>query len=243
MTGLILFVVANFSYQAALIYYDATLRTVSPSLPRAADCPGSGSRWATSARISWWFLLIFLARHPGRGSVPAQRHPLLAVFALPMFLARPQGEPPQPATARGMADLRRLVVWELFRTIEHARDGSRPAAIPLRPIIIFRCRQYRHRGHERRCGEGNGPERGDGERRPAAADVRRDRHELRVGLAGGPARAPSRRSSGSSISWAVGLVLGRRRDRLRPGGPRPVPGRRRDPRQRARRRARSRTGC
>ena len=29
VVGLVLFIVANFAYQAALIYYDATLKTVS----------------------------------------------------------------------------------------------------------------------------------------------------------------------------------------------------------------------
>ena len=75
--GLVLFIVANFAYQAALIYYDATLKTrqlsgdprqavrdrdrdrlLRDGLRRAADLP---------------------PRHPGRGPLPTDRDPVPGV--------------------------------------------------------------------------------------------------------------------------------------------------------------------
>ena len=52
VVGVALFIVANFAYQAALIYYDATLKTVSsPATPRPAVGDRHG-RSATAARSS-----------------------------------------------------------------------------------------------------------------------------------------------------------------------------------------------
>jgi MFS-type transporter involved in bile tolerance (Atg22 family) len=45
-SGVALFIVANFAYQAALIYYDATLKTVSTPQSRgrlSGSAPGSGT--------------------------------------------------------------------------------------------------------------------------------------------------------------------------------------------------------
>ena len=113
-TGLILFVVANFSYQAALIYYDATLRTVSVRASRGR-LSGIGVAVGYLGTI-FVGLLIFLADIPveARFRVSAI---LFAIFALPIFLVVKEDQTGDQAT---MADLRRS--WsQLFRTIDHAR--------------------------------------------------------------------------------------------------------------------------
>ena len=53
LIGLALFIVANFAYQAALIYYDATLKTVSYPATRGQAVRHRDRRSATAARSSW----------------------------------------------------------------------------------------------------------------------------------------------------------------------------------------------
>ena len=52
LLGLVLFIVANFAYQAALIYYDATLKTVSYPATRGKLSGHRDRRSATAARSS-----------------------------------------------------------------------------------------------------------------------------------------------------------------------------------------------
>ena len=63
IVGLALFIVANFAYQAALIYYDATLKTVELSGDPRASCPGSGPAIGYCGTI-FVGLLIFLLDIP-----------------------------------------------------------------------------------------------------------------------------------------------------------------------------------
>ena len=81
--GLVLFVVANFAYQAALIYYDATLKTVS--LPESRGrLSGLGTAIGYCGTVTVG-LLIFLLDVPveARFRLAAL---LFLVFAIPIFL-------------------------------------------------------------------------------------------------------------------------------------------------------------
>jgi UMF1 family MFS transporter len=81
--GLLLFIVANFAYQAALVYYDATLRTVSlPETRGKLSGIGVGIGYCGTIFVG---LLIFLA------DIPVESRFILAaalygVFAIPIFL-------------------------------------------------------------------------------------------------------------------------------------------------------------
>ncbi|MGK2849770.1 MAG: MFS transporter [Candidatus Limnocylindrales bacterium] len=95
LLGLGLFVVANFAYQAALIYYDATLKTVSyPESRGRLSGIGTAIGYCGTVVVG---LLIFLLDVP-----VADRFRLAAllylVFAIPIFLVvrepRVAGEPP-----------------------------------------------------------------------------------------------------------------------------------------------------
>ena len=73
----LLFIVANFAYQAALIYYDATLKVVSyPATRGKLSGIGTGIGYCGTVFVG---LLIFLARRPGRRPVPADGHPVPAL--------------------------------------------------------------------------------------------------------------------------------------------------------------------
>ena len=61
--GAVLFIIANFAYQAALIYYDATLKIVSYPTSRAASCPGIGTGIGYFGTV-FVGLLIFLLDVP-----------------------------------------------------------------------------------------------------------------------------------------------------------------------------------
>ena len=114
--GLALFVVANFAYQAALIYYDATLKTVSlPSTRGTLSGVGVAVGYMGTVFVG---LLIFLAEVPvaDRFLLSAV---LFALFAVPIFafVREPRSDDPQPITVRVV-----LGSWsQLARTIEHAR--------------------------------------------------------------------------------------------------------------------------
>jgi UMF1 family MFS transporter len=115
--GLALFVVANFAYQAALIYYDATLKVVSlPSTRGTLSGIGVAVGYMGTVFVG---LLIFLAEIP-----VADRFLLSAVlfglFAVPIFavVREPRLADAQPITVRVV-----LGSWsQLARTIEHARE-------------------------------------------------------------------------------------------------------------------------
>ena len=115
--GVVLFVVANFAYQAALIYYDSTLKTVSRPETRGT-LSGIGVAIGYTGTI-FIGLLIFFAGIPvdSRFIVAAV---LYGLFALPIFLVVRE--------ARGGSPLRLADVvagWSQLRTtVRHA------AAVP-----------------------------------------------------------------------------------------------------------------
>jgi UMF1 family MFS transporter len=113
--GLTLFIVANFAYQAALIYYDATLKTVS--LPETrGKLSGIGVAIGYMGTV-FVGLLIYFA-----DVAVADRFLLAAVLfglcAIPIFLVVREGPADGPAiTARDV-----IGSWaQLARTVEHAR--------------------------------------------------------------------------------------------------------------------------
>lgn len=81
--GLVLFVIANFAYQAALIYYDATLKTVSTPAARG-KLSGIGTAVGYGGTV-FVGLLIFLLEIPvvDRFRLTAV---LFLVFAIPIFV-------------------------------------------------------------------------------------------------------------------------------------------------------------
>jgi UMF1 family MFS transporter len=116
LLGVVLFVIANFSYQAALIYYDATLRTVSyPESRGRLSGIGTAIGYCGTVAVG---LTIFLLDVPvvDRFRLAAG---FFAVFAIPIFLLvrepRPRDEP--PITARDVV----ASFGQLRTTIQHAR--------------------------------------------------------------------------------------------------------------------------
>ena len=81
--GVVLFVVANFAYQSALIYYDATLKTVSkPETRGRLSGIGVGIGYCGTI-FAGLFMLALGVRVEDRFLVAAA---LFAVFAIPIFL-------------------------------------------------------------------------------------------------------------------------------------------------------------
>ena len=114
--GLTLFIVANFAYQAALIYYDATLKSVSLPDTRG-KLSGIGVAVGYMGTI-FVGLLIFLAdiAVPDRFLLAAV---LFGLFAIPIFVFVREPRPPDEAaiTVRDVVGS-----WaQLARTVEHAR--------------------------------------------------------------------------------------------------------------------------
>ncbi len=116
LVGLLLFIIANFSYQAALIYYDATLKTVSYPESRGR-LSGIGTAIGYCGTIVVGLLILLL-------DVPVEARFRLAaalylVFAIPIFLVvkepRARDEPPLRA-ADVIASF-----GQLRASIEHAR--------------------------------------------------------------------------------------------------------------------------
>jgi UMF1 family MFS transporter len=112
--GLVLFVIANFAYQAALIYYDATLKTVSRPETRGR-LSGIGVAIGYVGTITVALTIFFL-------DVPVADRFLLsailfAIFAIPIFLIVRE-----PSTGGGIsrADVTGSMT-QVLRTIEHAR--------------------------------------------------------------------------------------------------------------------------
>jgi UMF1 family MFS transporter len=118
--GLVLFIVANFSYQAALIYYDATLRTVSYPATRGA-LSGIGVAIGYMGTI-FVGLLIFgfeLAFDMPVGLRFTLAAALYALFAIPIFLV--VREAPAPDATRMTAREIAASFGQLRDTIAHAR--------------------------------------------------------------------------------------------------------------------------
>ena len=117
LVGLALFVVANFAYQAALIYYDATLRSVSyPATRGKLSGLGTGIGYCGTVFVG---LLIFLLDIPvvDRFRLTAL---LFLVFAIPIFVfvREPRIDDQRPVT---WADIRDAF-GQLKRSIAHARE-------------------------------------------------------------------------------------------------------------------------
>ncbi len=117
LLGLALFIVANFAYQAALIYYDATLKTVSYPLTRGR-LSGIGTAVGYLGTV-FVGLLIFLLDIP-----VADRFRLTAVlflvFAIPIFwfVREPHRPDEQPLTRRDITG----AVGQLRRSIKDAGE-------------------------------------------------------------------------------------------------------------------------
>jgi UMF1 family MFS transporter len=121
LLGLGLFVVANFAYQAALIYYDATLKTVSyPATRGKLSGIGTAIGYCGTVFVG---LLIFLLNVPvvDRFRVSAL---LFLVFAIPIFVFVREPEAPGGTSGRRAvtaADIRDSF-GQLRRSIAHARE-------------------------------------------------------------------------------------------------------------------------
>jgi MFS transporter, UMF1 family len=109
LVGLILFTIANFAYQSALIYYDATLRTVSYPETRGT-LSGFGVAIGYGGTI-FIGLLIFLLDLPIE-SVFFVAAALYGLFAIPLFLvvreAKPPPGTPEPGLREALAALGQL---------------------------------------------------------------------------------------------------------------------------------------
>ncbi len=101
--GVILFIVANFAYQAALIYYDATLKVVSSPASRGKlSGIGTGIGYCGTVFIG---LLIFLLDIPVEDRF-RWTSILFLVFAIPIFwfVREPHRPDEQPLTRADIAD-------------------------------------------------------------------------------------------------------------------------------------------
>jgi len=117
LIGLALFIVANFAYQAALIYYDATLKVVSyPGTRGRLSGIGTGIGYCGTVVVG---LLIFLLDIPvvDRFRLTAL---LFLVFAIPIFLVVRE----RPAVAERPLGVRDVIesFGQLRVSIAHARE-------------------------------------------------------------------------------------------------------------------------
>ncbi len=112
--GLVLFIVANFAYQASLIYYDTTLRTVSHAASRGTlSGIGVGVGYMGTI-VSGLAIFLFDVPVEDRFRLASV---LFAVFAIPIFVfvkESPTGERLSRADLTGS-------FGQVFRSIEHAR--------------------------------------------------------------------------------------------------------------------------
>ena len=115
--GVMLFILANFGYQAALIYYDATLKVVS--LPKTrGKLSGIGTAVGYFGTVFVGLLIAGLVVPvPDRFRLSAV---LFAVFAIPIFLFVHEPRVPGSKTVTG-ADIRDSF-GQLKRSIAHARQ-------------------------------------------------------------------------------------------------------------------------
>ncbi len=114
--GVLLFIVANFAYQAALIYYDASIKLVStPATRGRLSGLGTGIGYCGTVFVG---LLIFFFDIPVEARFPLSAL-LFALFAIPLFVVvrerpDPDAEPLTVAVVVGS--------WrQLGTTIAHAR--------------------------------------------------------------------------------------------------------------------------
>ena len=114
--GVLLFILANFAYQAALIYYDATLASVSYPATRG-KLSGIGVGIGYMGTIFVALVLIVLDADAAGTFVVAGV--LFAIFAAPIFLV--VREPATSAPAVTFADVRGAL-GQLRTTIRHARE-------------------------------------------------------------------------------------------------------------------------
>ena len=113
--GLILFIVANFAYQAALIYYDATLKTVSRPETRGR-LSGIGVGIGYGGTIFIGLLLLFLVVPvEGRFLVAAVT---FALFAVPIFVFVREAGSTGRITGRDIVGS----FTQLRTSIRHARE-------------------------------------------------------------------------------------------------------------------------
>ncbi|MEX1168515.1 MAG: MFS transporter [Chloroflexota bacterium] len=115
--GLLLFIVANFAYQAALIYYDATLKTVSrPESRGRLSGLGTAIGYCGTVTVG---LLIFLLDVPVEDRFRLSAL-LFLLFAIPIFVfvREPAPEPGQRLTAAEVV----ATFGQLRRSIAHARE-------------------------------------------------------------------------------------------------------------------------
>lgn len=118
LVGASLFIVANFGYQAALIYYDATLSTVSyPSTRGTLSGIGVGVGYMGTIFVAVVLLVLGTEQPDPIFLISAV---LFAVFATPIFLI--VRETPPPGTHPiGVEDIRRSL-GQLLVTIGDARE-------------------------------------------------------------------------------------------------------------------------
>ena len=223
-SGVVLFVVANFAYQSALIYYDATLKTVS--------------RPETRGRLSGIGVGDRLLRHDLRRAAAPARSSASPVEERFLRRGRPvraasrsrsSWSSREPGRSRASPCGRRAAArsGQLRTSIAPRPRGPGSAAVPRRAVLLLGCGEHDHRRDERRHGAGQGPDRPAGAARPAGPDGRGDLRELRLGPAastgwgradaddrpgvvGGRARrsAPSRSSVDGPIGIGMFLVAG-----------------------------------
>lgn len=115
--GLILFIIANFAYQAALIYYDATLKTVSTIESRGKlSGIGTGIGYCGTVVVG---LLIFLLDIPVEDRFRLTAI-LFLLFAIPIFVfvKEPKRATETPLTLRDVGD----AFGQLRRSISDARE-------------------------------------------------------------------------------------------------------------------------
>src|SRR5262245_25115414 len=115
VVGLALFLVANFAYQAALIYYDATLRMVSYPETRG-KLSGIGVAIGYCGTIFVGLLIFFLDIPVGDRFLLSAA--LYGLFAIPIFILV---KDPAGAMRPSLGDV--LHSWaQLKLTVQHARD-------------------------------------------------------------------------------------------------------------------------
>jgi MFS transporter, UMF1 family len=117
VAGTILFAVANFAYQAALIYYDASIKLVSTPRTRGR-LSGLGTAIGYCGTV-FVGLLIFLFDIPVEARFPLSAL-LFALFAIPVFVViRERRDPSIPPLGVGEV----ISSWrQLGTTIRHARE-------------------------------------------------------------------------------------------------------------------------
>ncbi|MEW6223891.1 MAG: MFS transporter [Chloroflexota bacterium] len=117
LLGVLLFVVANFAYQAALIYYDASIKLVSTPRTRGRlSGIGTGIGYCGTVVVG---LLIFLFDIPVEARFVLSAV-LFGLFAVPVFVViRERPDPSAPSLT--FADV--VSSWrQLATTIAHARE-------------------------------------------------------------------------------------------------------------------------